>query len=150
MLTGRGDVKGHDYSRLIGRYSFPIFGKQRISLLAHGGAGEMPPVFETRIGGMMGFKTLPSNEISADFYISGTLTYEYPMYSHSFFTVTAAATWEQGAYKKDEKSMQNAYGPGAGIRVYLKKIAIPAVGLDFVYNIDARELLFAASIGAAL
>ena len=146
----KGDVKGHDYSRLLAKYSLPVFSSHRLSLLVHGGAGEMPPAFETRIGGMAGYKTLPSNEISADYYISGTLTYEYPIYHSSFLTVTAAASWEQGAFKKDDQGMQNAFGPGAGFRVYLKKIAIPAVGLDLVYNIDARELLFAASVGAAL
>ena len=126
------------------------FGRHRLSLLVHGGAGEMPPAFETRIGGMAGYKTLPSNEISADYYISGTLTWECPFYHSSFLTVTAAASWEQGAFKKDDHGMQNAFGPGAGFRVYLKKIAIPAVGLDLVYNIEARELLFAGSVGAAL
>ena len=145
-----GDLKGHDYSRLLAKYSLPVFARHRLSLLVHGGAGEMPPAFETRIGGMAGYKTLPSNEISADYYISGTLTWECPFYHSSFLTVTAAASWEQGAFKKDDYGMQNAFGPGAGFRVYLKKIAIPAVGLVLVYNIEARELLFAGSVGAAL
>lgn len=146
----KGEIRGHNQSRILAAFAFPVFRYHRVSLTARGGAGKLPPTFEERIGGTIGFKTLPRNEISADYFSSGTVTYEYPFWSHRLVTVSATLSWEQGFFKKDDLPVQNCYGPGAGFRLYLKRIAIPAVGLDVVYNIAAKEYLFAGSVGVTM
>jgi len=145
-----GNASGHNQSRLVAAYSFPLFSSHRMTLLARGGAGKLPAVFEERIAGTPGFKTLKANEVSADFFIAGVVTWEYPLWSHSLVTVAAAASWEQGAFKKDDMPAENAFGPGAGLRLYLKKVTIPAVGLDVVYSIPQKETRFSFSMGVAM
>jgi hypothetical protein len=47
--------------------------------------------------------------------------------------------WEQGIYSNDFSKNNSYYGPGAGLLFYLKRIAFPAIGLNYAINLKTNE-----------
>ena len=109
--------------------------------------GDMPDAFEERIGGKPGFRALPPEQIPADTYAGGFIAYEIPWLYLSWGTITVQGYWENGMYSRTESTTTYFYGPGGGFRLYLKKIAIPAVGIDATYNFEERSLEMSAAVG---
>ncbi len=132
-------------SRLV--YSFGGFSDHLVKFYGHAGTGDMPDAFEERIGGKPGFRALPPEQIPADTYAGGFIAYEIPWLYLSWGTITAQGYWENGMYSRTESPVTYFYGPGGGFRLYLKKIAIPAVGIDTTYNFEERSLEMSAAVG---
>ncbi|HPA71262.1 MAG TPA: hypothetical protein PKY31_03275 [Spirochaetota bacterium] len=130
-------------------YAERFFSYNRISLALAGYAGNAPDVALNRIGGKPGFKTLPAEIIVSRRHLSGTLSWERPVLRFNWGAVTLLAFWEQGAYD-DGSGIQRFYGPGAGVLVYLKRVAFPAVGFNYAVNLDTREGEFSASVGFSM
>lgn len=112
---------------------------------------EVPQISEHRIGGIQGSKTLPLEMVSTDSYAALTLFYEIPVIHFDWVTFTMLQFFEGGFYK-NERTPQPVkyYGPGFGIRMYLKDIAIPALGFDVSYAIPEKELLSSIAFGFAM
>jgi len=143
------DTLGYNYSKMGLNYSMKVFNTHLLKIMCSGGASNTPDIFEERIGGITGFKTLPAEKIAADYYYSSTVLYEIPLYRFSYLNLTVASFFEQGGFKDDDNEMEYFYGPGGGLRFYLKRIALPALGFDVAYNINTGEVLYSAAIGAS-
>ncbi len=128
-------------------YSFRLIGYNRFSILSNGGAGDRPSIFEETIGGRPGGRTLPADIITADNFINYTLAYEYPFLRFRWGAVTLLAFWEHGVYKNERTGDQGYYGPGAGTMVYLKRIALPAMGFNIARNLETGTDEFSVNVG---
>jgi len=140
---------GKEYDSIESRmvYSFGGFSDHLVKLYAHAAAGDLPDVFEERISGKPGFRALPPEQIPADTYAGGFIAYEVPWLHLSWGTVTAQGYWENGMFSRTESDTTWFYGPGGGFRLYLKKIAIPAVGIDVTANLEEGTVEASAAIG---
>jgi len=128
-------------------YSFRTFGYDRIAFSSNGSAGDRPSIFKEMIGGKPGGRTLPADIIAADNYINYTLTYEHPFLRYRWGAVTLLAFWEHGGFETDNSGMEQYYGPGAGFIVYLKRLALPAMGFNIANNLKTGTTEFSVNIG---
>jgi len=114
----------------------------------HGFAGSVPVVFEERLGGLDGSRTLQGGGlIAADRYASLSASYEVPFLSVEPGIATASLFGEVGRYARNAEHGINYGGPGVGLRFFLKKVAMPAAGLDVGYEVGSKRFAFSVAIG---
>jgi hypothetical protein len=128
-------------------YSFRLIGYNRFSIASNGGKGSRPEIFEETVGGRPGGRTLPADVITADSYINSTVTYEYPFMRYRWGAVTLLAFWEHGWYENDSTGGEAYYGPGAGMMVYLKRLALPAMGFNAARNLSTDTTEYSFTVG---
>lgn len=127
-----------------------LFDGHRIRLLASGGVGDLPPLLERVVSGRDGYRTLPFGSAAADSYGSGSAIYDLPVIRGGWGALVVSHYWELGARSADSIDQELFYGPGGGFRVYLRQVAIPALGLDVAYNLQGENLVFSFSLGAQM
>ena len=128
-------------------YSHKFFNFHRVTLYSSGSAGDRPTVFEEKIGGDTGTRTLPADIIAADNYFNYSVVYEYPFFKFSRGAVTLLGLWEHGIYNRNNSSYADYYGPGCGVLLYLKRIALPAVGFNYAWNLKTGNSEFSINVG---
>jgi hypothetical protein len=131
-------------------WALPVFETHRVRILGSGGYGEMPAIAETGVSARDGFRTLPYQATTADRWASGSLFYDLPVMSAGWGALVLSHYWEAGAYETETLSPQPFYGPGGGFRVYIRQVAIPAVGLDVAYNLADPAWVFSFTVGAQM
>jgi len=145
------NLKGYDdqyhKSLLWLSYSLKAFEKHLFKFYLSGFACNAPDIYKLRTGGQSGSKTLPMNKIAADYFVSGTVLYEIPLYKFKYVNLTVPLFYEQGELKNEGQDIEHFYGPGAGLRLYLKRISIPAMGVDVAWNIETGDLLYSVAVG---
>jgi len=110
--------------------------------------GAMPVVFEERLGGLDGSRTLPGTALfAADRYASLNVAYQVPFLSLGPGTASGVAFGEVGRYSRNEEPGVTYGGPGVGLRLYLKSVAMPAVGVDVGYELGSRRVAFSLVVG---
>jgi hypothetical protein len=115
---------------------------------AHAFVGSMPVVFEERLGGLDGSRTLQGGGlVAADRYGSLSLAYEVPFLMLEPGSATALVFGEAGRYARNAQAAINYGGPGVGLRFYVKRVAIPAVGVDVGYEVGSRRFSFSIAVG---
>jgi hypothetical protein len=108
----------------------------------------LPVVFEERLGGLDGSRTLPGSAlVAADNYASLTLAFQHPLLATGLGTVTGVAFAELGRYQRNAEPGVVYGGPGAGLRFYLERVAIPAVGIDLGYEVGSGRVAFSVVVG---
>lgn len=132
------------------QFSVPVFETHRLRMLASGGYGSMPVIGESSVSARDGFRTLPYQKTNADEWISGALLYDFPVLSRNWGALVLSHYWEGGVYDTEVLSPQEFYGPGGGFRVYIRQVAIPAVGLDIAYNLANPSWVFSFTVGAQM
>lgn len=132
-----------------GEWAFPVATTHRFRLVGSGAIGEMPTVAERVISGD-GYRTLPFQAVSADTWGSTSAIYDLPLMSADWGALVLSHFWEFGGYTNEEVDPRLFYGPGGGFRVYIRQVAIPALGLDVAYNIPDDGLVFSFSLGAQM
>lgn len=131
-------------------WSLAIWETQRLKFMLSGGYGEMPALAETDIDGKDGYRTLPKSS-SADRWASITTGYDLPIFRTSWGVGIIGHFWEVGMYDTDVIAEPQIFGgPGAGFRLYLRKVAIPAVGVDIAYNMFDPSWIFSVSVGVQM
>ncbi len=128
-------------------YTAAPFGRHKLMVAAVGNIGNEPPTQLSGLGGT-GYRTLPSRGSAAPGAAAAALEYEFPVLSRSWGTFTLLGFGEGGSYKPDGE-WQEFYGPGAGFRLYLARVAIPALGFNFAYNIVEGEFVGSVALGMA-
>lgn len=124
---------------------------QRLRLLASAGLGAMPPLAETAIDARDGFRTLPFKKTAADTWGSVSVGYDLPIWRSSWGVAIINHFWEVGSYDSDVFEHPIPFGgPGLGFRLYLRKIAIPAFGVDIAYNLFDPSWVFSVSVGVQM
>ncbi len=115
---------------------------------AHAFVGALPVVFEERLGGLDGSRTLPgSGLVAADRYGSLSLAYQVPFLAVAPGTATAVIFGEAGRYARNAEPAVDYGGPGVGLRFYVKRVAIPAVGVDAGYEVGSKRVAVSISVG---
>ncbi|HKK47486.1 MAG TPA: hypothetical protein VJ932_00220, partial [Alkalispirochaeta sp.] len=130
-------------------WAFPVATTHRVRLTGSGALGDMPVVAEQVLGGD-GYRTLPFQAVSADSWGSISTTYDLPIISGGWGALVLSHFWELGRYTTDNVDPRAFYGPGGGFRVYIRQVAIPALGLDVAYNIPDGGIAFSFSLGAQM
>lgn len=131
-----------------GKWARPAPLRGFFDVRAHAFVGPLPIVFEERLGGLPGSRTLPGGGlVAADRYGSLSVEWQVPFWTLSFGTASALVFGEVGRYARNEQPAVTYGGPGAGLRFFLKRIAIPAVGVDVGYETGSRLVQFSVSVG---
>jgi len=104
-----------------------------------------------RLGGSVGRRGLPTDGLWVRDYISVSEQLEQVVYRHKWGTVTIAEFADCVFTDVDDNGVTYTAFPavGAGLRAYIKELAIPAVGVDAGYGIRAGEWHISAYAGKA-
>ena len=136
-------------SEISGRavWGIPLPAESRVRLIGSGGYGSMPVIAESPISSRDGYRTLPYQATRADRYGSAAVFYDLPVLSADWGALVLSHFWEGGLYETEILEAQGFYGPGGGFRVYIRRIALPALGLDIAYNLADSQLVFSFAVG---
>lgn len=128
-------------------WALPVLSSHRLRVLVNAGYGKMHPVAQRQISAQDGFRTLPYQAADADSWASTSVLYDLPVLTMNWGTVVLSHFWEAGIFDSDASKPQLFYGFGGGLRVYLRQVAIPAMGVDIAYNIADPSWVFSFTIG---
>jgi outer membrane protein assembly factor BamA len=101
----------------------------------------------TRLGGTETQRTIDRGSVPAERYVSGGLTYEFPVFRPDWGTFTLLGFYEGGALLEADEQY---HGPGAGFRLYVSRVTLPALGFDLAYRGTEDIWLFSFSIGMSM
>jgi hypothetical protein len=119
---------------------------------ASGKYGTVPLQFQTALSGK-GFRLLPQSGSYSSKAVSSYASIEQPIFRPSWCVITLGAFYEAGLYETGLDASRGTFlfhGPGAGARLYLSNVALPAVGIDFGYNVPSGRFAFSAYVGLSL
>jgi hypothetical protein len=137
----------YDALILDAKLALPL-GPGSVELDSHVFLASMPVVFEERLGGIDGSRTLPGGGVvAADRYASVTLGYQHPILATGFGTLTGVVFGELGRYERNAEGPVGYGGPGAGLRFYLQRVSIPAIGVDAGYEVGSGRVAFSVVVG---
>lgn len=131
------------------KVNFNPAGRLYVGANISGSALNKPDPLEFKLGGSVGSRVLQSAE-NVDEYISGDINTEFILLDLSWGAVSINGFFEAGIYDGNRIKSKLYYGPGAGAAVYLKGVAIPALGFNFGYNIEAEEPNFSLNFGLSM
>ena len=119
-----------------------------VDVRSHAFVGSMPAAFEERLGGVEGSRTLPGvGLVAADRYASLSVVYQAPFVELPLGTATGGVFGEVGRYARNDERPVTYGGPGVELRFYLKRVAIPAVGVDAGYEVGSKKVRFTLAVG---
>jgi len=134
-------------SKITAEYSHKIFHSHKVRLFLKGGTDSHAEIFRERIGGTEGFQSLPGDIITSQKFGGSKISYEIPFMKFSWGFATAMLFYEQGIYRDENDENITYHGPGAGFMIYLKRIAIPALGLNYARNMETGLYQSSVSVG---
>ena len=83
--------------------------------------------------------------------IFGTMfSMEEALFRHKIATVTLYETYECAFAEDFSGDFVYCHGPGAGLKLYMKQIAFPAMNMGFSYNVNQNFFKFVISIGMSM
>jgi len=95
-----------------------------------------------------GYRTLPQGGVFSNESLALYASLDLPFVEASWCVMTLGAFYEGGACATGpDEEKEVFHGPGLGYRLYLRNIAVPAVGIDAAYNVPAGSFVFSASVG---
>lgn len=128
--------------------ALPVLERTVLQASFHTTYANFPVVIEDRLGGLDGSRTLPGGGlIAADKYVQGTVSYQVPIVSAGIGTLTGLAFAELGSFGRNDEAQVLYGGPGAGLRFYLRQVAIPAVGVDVGYELGSKQASLSVVVG---
>ncbi len=116
-------------------------------ILAAGEFSDRPPSAETELTRL---QLLQGITLRSDKWIAGRASIDYPFAQTSWGIFTAGAFYESGFASQGlegEKEGGFFHGPGAAFTIFLRKVAVPAVGISAGWNAAASRLAFSAAVG---
>lgn len=75
---------------------------------------------------------------------------EEALFRHKVATVSVYETYEAAISEDYDGSFVYCHGPGAGLKLYLKQIAFPAMNMGFSYNVNQNFFNFVIAIGMGM
>ncbi len=144
----RRGTLAYDDTILDAKWAHPAPFGGSFDVRAHAFLGALPVAFEERLGGLDGSRTLPGGGlVAADRYASLSLLYQIPFLTYGPGTAAGVVFGEAGRYARNREAAVNYGGPGVGLRLYLKRVAIPAVGVDVGYEVGTERFNFSVVVG---
>ncbi len=99
------------------------------------------------LGKAQSHRTLPDESVAASTFVGGDASLEFRMIKFSFGSLTIPVYVEGGNFSGLEGDDLWYWGLGGGFRFYVDKVAVPAMGLDYQFNLNSGEGNFTFSIG---
>lgn len=151
FAPGFDTMGGGSYASVTGSagYGLPLFGDGALQLSSRGEASTRP---DSALATVSGSRLLAGKTVQAADYGFAAVSFDYAALRFSAAILTLGAFYEAGAVREGlegNKRTDGFRGPGIGLRVYLKRIAIPALGFDLDYEEVARNLNFGIAFGFA-
>lgn len=122
-------------------------GKNLLELSVNSGWNNSLKFKPTLIGGTKGSRVLPSGSVAVEQYSDGLISFEPVIFNPSWGIFTLPIYYEAGAYNNLSSETTFWHGPGIGFRFYVDKVAIPALGADFTWDLENNLFKVAVSIG---
>ncbi len=134
---------------LAGEFSqdFPLLRDHRLRYALRAEESNRTDWRMTRLGGGETQRTIDRESVPAERYISAGLTYELPILRPDWGTITVLGFYEGGVLVRSEDTYN---GAGAGFRLYLSRVTLPALGFDLAYGASREVWLFSFSIGLGM
>ncbi len=120
---------------------------QFVSLLGSFQYSAYPRQLEQRLGGWQGTRTLPALLIPADRFAVAAVNYQVALFTFPWATFAALAFVDAGTAAHDRENPVYFWGPGAGIRMYLSEITVPALGVDAARDMLSEQIQISFFIG---
>jgi hypothetical protein len=113
--------------------------------------GSAPFQAQGSLGGP-GYRTLPQGGTFSNKSFAAYASLELPFVKSRWCVMTLGAFYEGGAYETGPSldTSELFHGPGLSYRLYLHDIALPAIGIDYAYNVSAAIPVFSVNIGLSL
>ncbi len=139
-LPELGSDRGFTQSSALATWSMPVAGQHAVSLAVAGHLVDGNPVLDAFwLGGRPGTRGLRAEGLWVERAVTTTLDYQIPVWRPSWGTVTALGFVDAGVSTwAGERTSWVA--PGGGFRLYLRNVALPALGLDLAWSTAGREL----------
>jgi outer membrane protein assembly factor BamA len=146
------DPAGPDsQNKLSGRASYNfLFSRDLLLRFAATGAysPDLLPRTPVETGGIEGSRAYSSGDLAARSFLNGAASLELPLYRPRWGSVTLPVFYEGGWVNPAFGGGTVVYhGPGFGLRLYLDKVAIPALGADFVWDLENRRFKVNVALG---
>lgn len=130
------------------KYTFNPLRTLYLSGEVRGSLFDKPVLLEQSLGQKEGSTTISITKI--DEYLAGMIKLENIFLDYSWGAITGKGYFESGIYNNNSAPYEYYMGPGLGVRVYLKGISLPALGIDCGYNLVNKEPKISAQIGISL
>jgi hypothetical protein len=131
------------------QWSAALFSDHRFSLSLQAAYTEFPiPNLNTIRG--PGSRVLPYRSAEGRQVAAGSVTYELPFFRPAWGTWTLLGFFDGGVYEPQDDELETFFGPGAGFRVYLSKVAFPAVGVDLGVDLPTQTLQASVTVGMSM
>lgn len=102
------------------------------------------------IGGTEGSRALPTGNVAVSNFVNGVISVEPVVLKLSWGIFTTPVYYEAGVFTSYlEEETDYWHGPGIGFRFYVDKVAIPALGADFTWDLQSKSFRVAVSIGGS-
>ncbi|MFP2957240.1 FtsQ-type POTRA domain-containing protein [Myxococcus sp. 1LA] len=132
---------------LFASYTLPVAGSHALTLSAsHGQVWGDAFLDAQLLGGRTGSRGFAPAALWGETSSSATLEYQVPLWRPRLATLTAHAFVDVGRVAWRD-SVLRYVSPGVGLRVYVREVAIPAVGFEVTRNPQSGELVPAAAVG---
>lgn len=159
QLIGDATIPGlddYDYQIVLARayYAWRLFREHQFEMRVSGGLGRHLPFHEElTLGSVVDLRGYASDRFRGDTRGLYRIEYSVPITKWRFFAFRAIGFWDTGYMAfRNPRASSRAYLPnqregvsywrndvGAGVRVYVKAIVLPLLGLDVAYGIEARS-----------
>jgi hypothetical protein len=109
-------------------------------------AADAPAVFQEDVQSVGG--TILPSSIAAPLVAAGSLGLEGRLVKFPFGSLSALASWQLVRADGGPAGSVLAYGPTGGLRLYVAKVAVPALDLGAAYNL--RTGLYQVAVGVGM
>lgn len=133
-----------------GEAGIPTVAGQRLRLVSRAGYGSAPVIFQQDISARDGFRSLPYQASPAQRWAGGMVGYDVPIFQPDWGALVVSVYGEGGSYGSEATGDQPYLGSGTAFRIYLRQVAVPALGVDAAWNLLDRTFVFSFSIGASM
>ncbi|MCE9673734.1 BamA/TamA family outer membrane protein [Myxococcus stipitatus] len=131
-------------------YTLSLFGDHAVSLLASFDRVWGDATLDALLmGGRAGSRGFTNQTLWAEQAATATLEYQVPLWSPRLATLTAHAFVDVGRVAWKNARLRYA-APGAGVRVYLRSVAVPALGLDVTREPQTGEVVASFAAGLSM
>lgn len=134
-------------------YGLAAFTTQALTLHLNAGSSKNGRISEIfKFGGKKGFRGIETKSLWTDSYIATSIQHHIPILYLSFGTTTISPFIDYGMYKphREGSTMRNYRAVGIGAYLFLKKIAIPGLGVLYGSNNRFQKQFVNFSIGMSI
>lgn len=158
QIIGDASIPGmddYDYSSVLMRayYAWRLFSEHQLEIRTGLAAGRQMPLHEEfSLGGASDLRGYSVERFRGDTRAFGRLEYSVPLLKWKFFAFRGIGFWDSGTIGFHAPRAGRAYlatqadgidrwrnDVGAGLRIYVKNIVLPLLGLDVGYGLEGRS-----------